>query len=287
MRFSSIWVLPLAVALLQGSGAERPALRMTMQYGTTANANHRTIYLQRDRERLEYRAFLGRERDAEPIYGPRLARIIRCDLGQTFELNLETSEYTSAPYPPKSLTQDELKARGLDRPVASPSAKPTLRIEIKTTDTGERKDMFGHVARHVITTTTQTPLEGSHSEPQQSVTDAWYIDFDQQLSCDPKRHASGQGYIYGFVTAGLGRQPIEKPEFVRIGNPETGIALDSRTTSKSPPNLPDGTISNFETRVTAFDEGPLDPALFEIPPGFKHVDQIERNPAKSTIARKP
>jgi hypothetical protein len=52
--------------------------------------------------------------------------------------------------------------------------------------------------------------------------------------------------------------------------------------SKSTYTLPEGTKkqsdSKFEMQVTQFEEGPLDPALFEIPPGFKQVDHIERNP---------
>jgi hypothetical protein len=49
--------------------------------------------------------------------------------------------------------------------------------------------------------------------------------------------------------------------------------------------MPDGTRkqadSQFEMQVTQFEESPLDPALFEIPSGFKHVEHIERNPMAS------
>jgi hypothetical protein len=72
---------------------------------------------------------------------------------------------------------------------------------------------------------------------------------------------------------------MEKPEFITIGDRETGFPLDLTQTSKSPSHLPDGTVTRFESRVTRFEEGPLDPALFEIPPGFKHVYRIERNPS--------
>ncbi len=105
----------------------------------------------------------------ETIYGPHLAQIVRCDLGQSFELNLNTSEYTSALYPHHAPTKGEISAPELETPMQTPG-NPIMRIEIKTNDTGERKEMYGHIARHVITTRTQTPLEGSHSEPQESVT---------------------------------------------------------------------------------------------------------------------
>jgi len=80
---------------------------------------------------------------------------------------------------------------------------------------------------------------------------------------------------------------MDKPEFVMIGERETGLAVRSVTTSKGTITLPDGTKkqmeSKMERRVTEFEEGPLDPALFEIPPSFKQVDHFERNPESSTF----
>jgi hypothetical protein len=291
VHFPSIWLLLLSTPLLQAS--ESAGIKMTIQFEGNGTSGQRTTYMQGDRDRTEYRNSFGRKQangSIQPTYGPRLARITRCDLGESYELNLDTSEYTSAPYPPKPLTEEEMKARGLETLTTRLPENPTIRVEIKTTDTGERKEILGHTARHVITTRTQTPLEGSHAEPQESVTDGWYIDFDQQLSCTPKPPAGRHGYTYGHL-GGDGKQPMEKPEFVTIGEPETGFALNSLMTTKSAYTRPDGTKKQVdlknETRVTEFDEGPLDPALFEIPPGFKYVDRIERNSSASTLASKP
>jgi hypothetical protein len=292
VHFSYTWLLLLGIPLLQAP--ENGGIKMTIEFGefgAYGSSRQSTTYIQGDRERTEYRNSFGRrqpsDRSVQPIYGPRLARIIRCDLGQYFELNLDTSEYTASPYPPKQPTKEEIKARGLETPATRMPGNPTIRVETKTTNTGERKEMFGRMARHVITTTTQTALEGSHSDPQQSITDGWYIDFDQQLSCEQKRPKGGQGYISVYMSAGRGKPPMEKPEFVTVGEPEMGLALYSLTTSKSASTLPDAYTSKSETRVTQFEEGPLDPALFEIPPGFKLVDRIERNPPPSAFAGKP
>jgi hypothetical protein len=291
VHFTSILFLLLGIPLLQGS--ESAGIKMTTQFEADGTSGERTTYMQGDRERTEYRNSFGRKQadgSIQPIYGPRLARITRCDLGESYELNLDTSEYASAPYPPKPLTEEEIKARGLDTLKDRLPENPTIRVEIKTTDTSERKEIFGHTARHVITTRTQTPLEGSHAEPQESVTDGWYIDFDQQLSCTPKRPAGRHGYTYGYLGAGNGKRP-EKPEFVTIGEPETGFALNSLMTTKTTYTRRDGTKKQVdlknETRVTEFEEGPLDPALFEIPPGFKHVDRVDRNSSASAVADKP
>jgi hypothetical protein len=295
MHFLSTWLLLLGVPLLQT--AATPGIKMTIQRGAAGNMNQQTIYLQGDRKRMEFRNSFGQKQadgSVQPIYGPRLVSIIRCDLGEAFELNLDTSEYTARPYPPKPLTPEEMKARGLQRPVKYVSDKPTLQIEVTTTDTGERKEIFGQTARRVITTRKQIPLEGSRSQPQETVTDGWYIDsndidLNQCLSCDRKWPGRKPGHAY--LTMGNAKQPIDRAEFVTTGEPETGFALQSTMTSKSTHTLPDGTTkpseSKFETQVIEFEEGPLDPAFFEIPPRFKQVDQIERNPPPSAFATPP
>jgi len=160
---------------------------MTVRRVFAGNTTEQTIYVQGDRKRTEFRNNVGQRKadgSQQWLSGPRLAAITRCDLGQLFELNLDAAEYVSAQYPPKPLTQEEIEARGLNKVDMSQSRKPTLRIETTTVDTGERKEFFGHIARHVIITRKQIPLEGSHSEPQETVTDGWYIDLDPQVSCD-------------------------------------------------------------------------------------------------------
>ena len=216
------------------------------------------------------------------MYGPHIAAITRCDLGQVFELNLDASEYESALYPPKSITKEQMEARGLKMPRMSLSEKPTLRIETTTVDTDERKEIFGHMARHVVTTRKEIPLGGSLSVPQETITDGWYIDLDQQLSCDLKWPTGTRFHSFGWV-CGSGRARCVRcaPEFIDIGKQETGFPLQQVAITKL--ILPDGTEKQTgpksEIQVTQFREGPLDPKLFEVPSGFKLVKQINQNPA--------
>jgi hypothetical protein len=270
------------VPLFQASA--NTEIKMTIRFGQAENSNEHTVYIAGDRKRMEFRNSSGTKNADGALqltYGPRLVAITRCDLGQMFELNLDTSEYTSAPYPPKPLTREQIEARGLQIPVTS--EKPTLRIEVNTTDTGERKEMFGHIARHVLTTSKQTPLEGSRSEPQETATDAWYIDLNQRLSCDPNWPERKHAHAYSLFSNG--KQPREKVEFISTGEAQAGLALRSVTTSKMTYARPDGTRKHTESRtellVTELQEEPLDPALFEIPPGFRHVQRIERNATSS------
>jgi hypothetical protein len=285
MRFSL--TLPLfifALLFLQTPQPQTSGIKMTVRRNMAGNSGEQTTYFEHDRKRMEYRNSEGSKKwngSIQTVYGPHLAGIIRCDLGQDYELNLDTAEYTSALYPPQPLTQEQIAARHVPVPPTPVfPANKTLRIETITVDTGERKEMFGHTARHVIVTEKRIPLQGSFSSPQTSVTDGWYIDLDTQLSCDRKFPAGTRGYAY-LLAAGA-NQPIDNPEFVEIGKRETGLALQQTYKWNSSYKLPEGAVkpdsSISEMVVADFQEGPLDEALFEIPPKFKKVSEIERMP---------
>lgn len=164
MRLPSSCLLLLGAPLLNASTA--PGLKITIRHGMNGQFSESTTYLQSDRRRSEYRNMAGYQaslgRPVVQVYGPRLAMIWRCDLGQIFELNLDEREYHSSPLP-KWPTRQELEARAAKAPQPAEPQRPTVLVETNTVDTSERKEFFGYTARHVITTGKQSPLEGSHS----------------------------------------------------------------------------------------------------------------------------
>jgi hypothetical protein len=250
---------------------ETSGIRMTVRHTVYGTSSELTTYFRPDARRVEYRNLVGHE------YGPHIASIERCDLGEAFDLNLDQREYDARPYPPKPLAKEELAKWGLRPAEVAPPSAATLRIEITTVDTGERKDFFGHAARHVVTTRKETPLEGSHSGAQESVTDGWYIDLDTRISCDLKWSANKRG----FARLTIGNAAPERIELVQTGDVETGFPVEWKATSKSEFALPDGTKSKTTSKngmtIVEFVEGPLDPALFEVPAGFKKVALIDSN----------
>jgi len=254
------------------SASESTGTKMTVRNSSDRYRNEVTIYWQSDRKRIEYR------NTARYGLGPHIAVITRCDLGQIFELNLDSSQYESRPYP-KDLTNE--LTQGSNQPRILLPEKPTIRIEIKTVDTGERKQLFGRTARHVITTTKRTPIEGSQFQPDETVREGWYVDLSQAISCEPW---TGRGYAYAALVLsnprGSKSEALPRPEFITIGKPETGFALQEVVTSDSTYKMADGTTKHtkyqFKTVVTELQEGLLGPALFEVPAGFKQVKQIDR-----------
>jgi hypothetical protein len=230
---------------------------------------------------------------SERVYGPRTAIIVRPDRGKMFELNLDASQYVARPYPPEKprpLTKAQMEALGLKAPSPAQSAKPTFRIETTTKDTGERKEIFGYVARHVITTRKEAPLDGSRRRAQETVTDAWYIDLEPQFrpTIYPPNWPNGKpaqgrrAHSYVSTSSPGNENPPEISDFIDIGEPETGFALEEIRTSRSSYTSPDGTESQTEGKDEThvrLERAVYDPALFEVPAGFKRVSEIQRNPA--------
>ena len=269
------FLLPLIAALAIPASPQTTGIKMTVR-NTLGNSfsTQYTAYFESDRKRFETRSSLGNR------LGPHAATITRCDLGKMFMVNLDAREYESIPYPSRALVEALEKAKAQPRPaIAAHPATPTLRIEATTVDTGERKQMFGRMARHFVITQKYIPLAGSRQMAQQSVTDAWYVDLDTQLSCDPLR--GRRGYLYAASASANGKPEI--PEFVDVGAPAKGFPFAQTTKITSSFKLPDGTVkettSTSELAVIDFQEGPLDPALFEVPAGFKLVDHVQLNPS--------
>jgi hypothetical protein len=276
--------LVLGSALFLASGENRRPLpgtsgiKMTVRHTVHGTSSELTTYFRPDARRMEYRNLIGDQ------FGPRIAVIQRCDLGEAFQLNLDQREYDARTYPPKPLAKQDLAKWGLPSPQFATPGAATLRIEVTTVDTGQRKDFFGRTARHVVTTAKETPLEDSHSEARESVTDAWYIDLDTRISCDLRWSANKNGM--GHLTSR--HAPPERIEIVRSGNAETGFQVESKVTSKGEFALPDGTkretISQTTVRIVEFVEGPLDSGLFDVPAGFKKVASINSSQPEERLS---
>ena len=104
--------------------------------------------------------------------------------------------------------------------------------------------------------------------------DGWYIDLDTRISCDP-HYPSTSGHAFLSVSSG---KP-EIPEFKDIGKRETGYPMELTSTTTIPPNRKiQGRTSLVEDKIIELSTTPLDPSLFEVPPDFKKVDRIARDP---------
>lgn len=161
---------------------------------------------------------------------------------------------------------------------ATKSKAPNLLIETTTVQTGERKVAFGHAARRVITTRRHIPPDaagGAHSETE---TDGWYIDLETRPSCERWDAIAVHTVLLARKASSHAGRPSEFPTVTLkdIGAPERGYPIETTTTSRITVASADGTSSEhtFVTQkiVKQLSRQPLDPALFEIPPGFRATE---------------
>ncbi len=229
-----------------------------------------TQYIAPKKQRTEHQNMSG-TLSGRVLHGPRMASILDCEAEVAYELNLDDHTYTQHRFQRHPLP--------VFPPPAAAAAKrraATLRIENSTRDTGERKQMFGFRARHVMTVKQQVPLAGSKSKPQTQIQDGWYIDLDTNNGCFTRPAGTHVAFL-----AIAGNDVAEEIEFKHSGPVETGFPVLLVSTSEGSPR--GSTSSTME--ITELSLGPLDPALFRPPADFRKVDQINSSPAATFLDR--
>lgn len=189
---------------------------------------------------------------------------------QVYDLDLDAHEFISY----------RTDAHGVARNVKPIAVKPsgkTFLINIDTVDTGERKEIFGQVARHLVTREKRIGgPDNCYAGNSESEMDGWYIDFDFL----PQWRVPQKG---SFTTLAVSvRRPGEdrcsdKIEVHRNG-PNPGFPLKLKTTTTSELSGPDGTAKTYtnvsEMEVIEFSRAPLNAELFQVPADFRKVDRI-------------
>ena len=180
---------------------------------------------------------------------------------QNFMLDLDAHEYTSFETDKRGIT---LGAKAIPAKYSG----GTVDIWIDSKDTGERQEMFGHIARHIITTTKWVPGPKTSASAAETQTDGWYID-DTILPTwrRPKPNT------FHFISLSHGGQDQYK---LHRSGVEPGFPVKVITTQHLPAtdaNAQATTLTNV-SEIVEFTEAPVDPALFQVPSDFRRVDQL-------------
>jgi hypothetical protein len=266
VRNSSRILLPVCLLASVVSTGQTDAhdLRVTTRYTSLGSEFTTTTYYSGENSRSEMQISSG------DVKGHHRALIQKrsADAIQAYDLDLDAHEYVSY------RTNLWGVVPGAKSIAVKPSGK-TYVITADVVDTGERKEMFGHIARHLITKEKRIGgPENCYGGNAESEIDGWYIDYESlPLSQRPKT-----GVVAHLVTHS-GREGSthcsDKIETHRTG-PRTGFPLKETTTWLGD-DAPSGNTpkANSSTReVVEFSEAPLPPALFEVPADFKKVKEI-------------
>jgi hypothetical protein len=266
---NSGWLLLLSICLLASAIAagqtDAHDLKITTRHTSGSNEFTTTAYFSGENSRSEMQIFSGK------VNGHHRASIRKngAENIQVYDLDLDAHKYVSY--------QTDLRGivPGAKTIAVKPSGK-TYVINTDIVDTGERKEMFGHTARHLITRETRIGgPENCYGGNTESVIDGWYIDYDA-LPLQQRPKAGAVVALLSLSSRG-GERCYDKIEVHRTG-PPTGYALKQTTTWPNDvpqPGDTSGQNRHFSgTEVVEFVEGPLDPRLFQVPSDFKKVDEI-------------
>jgi hypothetical protein len=234
----------------------------------------RTEYLAADRLRNEWQSQM---RDGT---GPAMATIIlRGDRDRVFVLDLTAREYATYE------TDSRATTVGI-KPRPMVDSGGTLQIWIENIDTGERKELFGHIARHIITREKRIAGPRACSKPSMSESNGWYIDGPVMPEWRQQKKTNYGVVVSTDVAVSSNDKCFNKTDKIELHRTgvETGFPVKVTTTMQSEITQSDGSkrmmASTWGSEVVEMKEGPLELSLFDVPKDFQRVETLRSWTAK-------
>ena len=189
--------------------------------------------------------------------------IQQCDLRRNIQIMPAAQAYVIQPYDEPSTTTPTTPGSTSQPTTVTKGGVVTSTITTK--DTGERKQMFGYTARHIITTMEMKSSPDACSNVNNKMEiDGWYIDAAFALDCDSSR-------AYTHYTPKVSGGCRDRYETKTIGVAKKGFPVWEKTTMIGPNGAESFSTTN---EVIEFSQATLDASLFEIPDGYRQVDDF-------------
>jgi hypothetical protein len=205
----------------------------------------------------------GKRQRAETMSGA-MVNITQCDLRRAIQLNPATKTFVVNEFGEITPSGNTTQAKGVSQPVVK-GGKIISTITIK--DTGERKQMFGYTARHlIITMDTDSTPEACSKTKSKMQTDGWYIDFDFAFDCD-------QQYSYQARPQVKNGGCQDKFEMKTIGTAKRGFAVYEKMTFFDESGKETMSMVN---EVVELSKIILDAALFDVPADYRQVEDMSQ-----------
>jgi hypothetical protein len=209
----------------------------------------------------ENTSYIKGKRQRSEMSNGQMIVVQQCDLRRNIQIMPQAKAYIIQPY--GDSTNSTTPARTTPGQPAATTRGGVVTSTVTTKDTGERKQMFGYTARHIITTmeTTSSPDACSQTKSKMQI-DGWYIDAAFALDCDsgvaykPYSSPSSGGCQDRYVTkqVGVAKKGYPVWEKMTMFDPATGAESFS-------------TINE----VVEFSNATLDASLFDVPEGYREV----------------
>lgn len=238
-------ILLVSLILTQTAFADvKIKARQTISGQTSEN----TTYIKGKRQRTE-------------MANGQMISITQCDLRRGVTLNPLSKTYMVNLFDTaESRTERSSTTAGKTRTTVENGGMVTTTVTNK--DTGERKQMFGYTARHIITTmVTESSPESCTKQNSKMEIDGWYIDAAFVLDCD-------YGTSYRGYQGQNGGGCQDKYQYKSAGAPNKGYPVLTKTTMFDESGKASYTMTN---EVVELSKTTLENALFDVPSDYREA----------------
>ena len=209
----------------------------------------------------ENTSYIKGKRQRSETNNGQMVMLQQCDLRRNIQIMPQARAYMIQPYDQPATSNAANTNTATSQPGTVKKGGVVTSV-VTTKDTGERKQMFGYTARHIITTfeTNSSPDACSPMKSKMQI-DGWYIDAAFALDCD-----SSQAYKSYRPQTANGCQ--DRYDTKQIGLAKKGFPVYEKMTM-----FGDDGAESFSTvnEVVEFSQATLDASLFDVPADYREV----------------
>jgi hypothetical protein len=235
-------------------------VRQTMQGQSFEN----TTYIKGKRQRSEQNMG-GQNMSGQNMGGMEIVSITQCDLRRNLRVMPASKAYVIELYDIPSETTTEVKPAPTtkSKPLPPPHKGGVITTILNVKDTGERKQMFGYTARHLfITMETESSPDACTQQKSKMQIEGWYIDATFGTGCDDQRYTNYR------PTSAHSTGCQDRYEMKQRGSVKRGYPVWEKMTMFDENGKE---TYSFTNEVIELSSANLDPALFDIPAGYREV----------------
>src|SRR5215210_2098729 len=135
----------------------------------------------------ENTSYIKGKRQRSETNNGQMVTVQQCDLRRNIQIMPQAKAYIIQPYDQAATSNTAAPAPGTSQPGAVKKGG-VVTSTVTTRDTGERKQMLGYTARHIITTMVMDSTPDACTQVKNKMEiDGWYIDAAFALDCDSQR----------------------------------------------------------------------------------------------------
>lgn len=241
-----IYIFTLIMIAAAGSAFADVKIKTKQTMGGQTTEN--TVYIKGKRQRTE--SFGG------------IVSLMMCDLGRDVQMNPSTKTYTVSLFDNGGM--QTANAAGTSAPATKGG---TMFVTTTTRDTGERQEMFGYMARHIIQTIEmESSADACNPTKTKMEMDMWVIDAEFGISC-------AQDGQYRNFARGKNGGCTDKVVSKNNGSGKTGYPLLQKMTFFGDDGKPGYTMTS---EVVELSRGTLSASLFEVPSDYREVNDASQ-----------